>query len=156
MSLRKISLIFLLFLTLGTVNPILAISELDLISKNGKNDLYLTINSAYYTDIDNDDVLDILAFFDVATSNENYQMFKLSAVLTLPSGFQFTHSWVITPKRFQPSYRLELHDHAIESGDYELKFIISLHAGGKVVGDVSYTFDPPGGSGGGTPIAYLV
>jgi hypothetical protein len=152
---KKLSLILFLLLTVCSISPVFGSSYLSLTSKNGKNTLNLTINSAYYTNIDNDDVLDVVALFEISFSNERSHRFILTTILELPSGHQYLYSWFITSKLSLNEYRLELHDHAIEAGDYSLMIHIQLFTGGMTTGSVEYSFDPPGGSGGGTPIAYL-
>ena len=101
MSLRTVSLIFFLLLISSTISSTIntgyGLSKLTLISNNTKNSLTLTIISANYTNIDNDDVLDILAFFDIDATSDNPQSFKLSAILTLPSSL-----WLTPPGTIQP------------------------------------------------------
>ena len=155
MLIKKLSFIFFILLVLSTVSPALGSSYLSLTSKNGKNTLNLTINTVYYTNIDNDDILDVVALFDISFTSERTHRFILTTILELPSGYQFTHSWFISTKLSLKTFRLELLDHAIESGDYILTIHLQLFTGGMTTGSVEYLFDPPGGSGGGTPIAYL-
>ena len=145
MLIKKLSIVFFIFLVFSTANPALGSSFLSLTSKNGKNTLNLTINSAYYTNIDNDDVLDVVALFELSFSNERSHRFILTTILELPSGYQYSYSWSISSKLSLNKYRLVLHDHAIEAGDYSLMIHIQLFTGGMTTGSVEYSFDPPGG-----------
>ena len=52
-------------------------------------------------------------------------------------------------------YKIRFYDHAIESGWYHLIIKARYFTGGMSTGVADYDFDPPGGAGGGDPLAII-
>lgn len=150
--------IFLLFciLALSTVLPVFGLSSVTFMSKNEKIEATLTITDAFYTDLDNDEVYDIVSYFYLVFNGHHYLKVKLYVNLILPSGFVFSYKWNIGTDNFIYFGQINFYDHAIESGNYTLSIRAKVSIGGTNTGLVEYEFDPPGGSGGGDPCARLM
>ncbi|MFX1284233.1 MAG: hypothetical protein ACFFB5_11290 [Promethearchaeota archaeon] len=141
----------------STITPVLGCGSITCFSINRKNNVTLTITDAYYTDLDNDEVFDIVSFFELSFSSFHRLRYtvKINVYLILPSGYEFSYKWIIGTKQSKYFGQIDFYDHALESGDYILFFKIKLFTGGVTTGVVGYEFDPPGGSGGGDPLAML-
>ncbi|MFX0204531.1 MAG: hypothetical protein ACFFDT_00985 [Candidatus Hodarchaeota archaeon] len=153
MSFRKVVLFLFVVVTINNTIPALGYSSVTLQSINSKNTLLLTITDAIYTDLDNDDVLDIISSFDLSLDSTRRHTTRIDVFLILPSGCTFYYKWIIGTKDQTKSYQIIFLDHAIESGMYKLIFLIRPFTGGASIGVMENEFDPPGGSGGGDPIA---
>ena len=171
MSPKKFFVLLLLFLACSTTVPVFGLSSVTFFSQNKEIEATLTIVDAFYTDLDDDEVLDIVAFFNLrfssddcgTTDSENDddedkdRLYKvlLFVRLTLPSGYRFSYRWYLKIRDSFYSGEIDFYDHATESGIYKLSILAILITGGISYGIVDYDFDPPGGSGGGDPLACL-
>ncbi len=156
MSFKKLYFFLFAIIAFSTIIPVFGFSSVTLRSINQRVEVTLTITDAYYTDLDNDEVLDIVAFFDLLYDNSHQNILKINVYLTLPSGYEFSYKWIINNKLLKHSYQIHFYDHALESGFYNLTISVKLLSGGVDTGVADFEFDPPGGSGGGGPCAALV
>ena len=107
MSPKKFFVLLLLFLACSTTVPVFGLSSVTFFSQNNEIEATLTIVDAFYTDLDDDEVLDIVTFFNLrfssndcgATDSQNdddedkdklYRVL-LFVRLTLPSGYRFSY-----------------------------------------------------------------
>ncbi|MFX0204783.1 MAG: hypothetical protein ACFFDT_02270 [Candidatus Hodarchaeota archaeon] len=155
MSLKKILVLFLLLIAFSTTVPILGCNTIFLRSINRRNRATLTITDSFYTDLDNDDVLDIVTLFDLSFQGRHRHTVRIDVFLILPSGYTFYYKWILGTKLSEKSYKIRFYDHAIESGWYNLIIATRYFTGGLSTGVANYDFDPPGGAGGGDPIASM-
>ncbi|UCG01302.1 MAG: hypothetical protein JSW11_17000 [Candidatus Heimdallarchaeota archaeon] len=125
-------------------------------SINEKIETTLTITDAYYSDLDQDEVLDVISYFNLQFDSACPHLVRIYVSLILPSGFEFSYKWIILSKQLVYYGQIHFYDHAIESGVYILQINALLSTGGLNSGLADYEFDPPGGSGGGDPCARLM
>lgn len=158
--------ILLLFVSISSsfVFSVYAANQITLYENDGDQILQLTITDAYYTDLDGDKVLDVVAYFTVHFFRDDYNIL-IYPTLQLPSGDAFNYLFDITPDRSYNTsvdYQLIFYDHALETGDYTLFIQVEVfkqwwyyryHC---YEGVADYTFDPPGSSGGGDPCCVLI
>lgn len=156
MSSKKFYIFFLSLLAFGTINPVFGLNSITFLSSNEKIEVTLTITDAYYCDLDNDEVLDVISSFILSFDSARPHLVQLSVSLILPSGYEFSYKWNILSKEIVYFGEIYFYDHAIESGDYLLLFYAQISTGGTNTGLAEYLFDPPGGSGGGDPLARLM
>ena len=156
MSFKKFFVFLFAIITFSTIVPVFGFNSVTLISNNQRVEITLTITDAYYTNLDNDDVLDIVALFDLHYNPDKQNVLKINVYLILPSGYEFSYKWILNNKLLKNSYKIYFYDHVLESGFYNLSIRVKLMSGGVDTGVVEYEFDPPGGSGGGGPLAVLV
>ncbi len=156
MSFKKLYFFLFAIIAFSTIVPVFGFSSVTLRSINQQVEVTLTITDAYYTNLDNDEVYDIVALFDLNYNSNHQNVIKIDVYLTLPSGYVFSYKWIINNKLLKNSYQIHFFDHALESGFYNLTIRVKLLSGGVDTGVVDYEFDPPGGSGGGGPLAALV
>lgn len=152
MSFKKLFFLFFLIIASSTVVPVLGNNSVTLTSKNGRNEVFLTISSVYYTNLDNDTILDVVALYDLFFDSSNRHTVRLDVYLTLPSGYKLSYMWIIGTKQQEFSSQIRLYDCVLESGDYLFTIKAKLLTGGVSTGIADYIFDPPGGSGGGNPL----
>ncbi|MFX0061999.1 MAG: hypothetical protein ACFFC7_07405 [Candidatus Hermodarchaeota archaeon] len=156
--------ILLLFVSISSsfVFSVYAASEVTLYENDGDRILRLTITDAYYTDLDGDEVLDVVAYFTVRFYRDDYKLL-IYPKLQLPSGETFNYSFDITYDSYyyyNYDYQLIFYDHALETGDYTL--FIQVEAIKQrwyyyYCYDIAdYTFDPPGSGAGGDPLCFLL
>ncbi|MFX0183405.1 MAG: hypothetical protein ACFE95_10025 [Candidatus Hodarchaeota archaeon] len=155
MSYKKILVLFLLIIVFNTTLPTLGCNSIFLRSINRRNEATLTITDSFYTDLDNDDVLDIVTLFDLSFKGGYRHTVRIDVYLILPSGYEFYYMWILGTKLSEKSYKIRFYDHAIESGWYNLIIKAWYFTGGMTTEVVSYDFDPPGGAGGGDPLALI-
>ena len=155
MSSKKILVLFLLLIAFSSTSSVLGCNSIFLRSINRKNAVTLTITDSFYTDLDNDDVLDIVTLFDLSFKGRHRHTVRIDVFLILPSGYTFYYKWIIGTKLSEKSCKIRFYDHAIESGWYNLIIAARYFTGGRSTGLANYDFDPPGGAGGGDPIALM-
>jgi hypothetical protein len=153
---KKYYFFFLCLLAFGTINPVFGLNSITFLSLNEKIEVTLTITDAYYCDLDDDEVFDVISSFTLSFDSSRPHLVKLSVSLILPSGYEFSYKWIILSKELIYFGEIHFYDHAIESGDYILLFYAQISTGGTNTGIAEYIFDPPGGSGGGDPLARLM
>ena len=156
MLVKKFYLLIFCLLALCTVSTVSGNNSVTFMSNNQKNMLTLTITDAYYTDLDNDEVLDILSYYNLRFESDSPHLVQLYVSLILPSGFEFSYKWILMIKQSVYLGQMYFYDHVLEPGFYILSINVKLSTGGISTGTVSFEFDPPGGSGGGDPLAYIV
>ncbi|MFX0050067.1 MAG: hypothetical protein ACFFAJ_16195 [Candidatus Hodarchaeota archaeon] len=152
MALRKVVLFLFFVLFINVTIPVLSYSSITLQSKNKKNGVSLAIIDAFYTDLDNDDVLDVVSYFDLSFDSTRHHTVRIDVLSILPSGYYFSYKWIINTETKSQTHQILFFDHAIESGMYDLIIFIRSLTGGISIGVIEYEFDPPGGSGGGDPV----
>ncbi|MFX0052525.1 MAG: hypothetical protein ACFE8U_14675 [Candidatus Hermodarchaeota archaeon] len=155
MSSKKILVLFLLLIAFSTTSPVLGCNSIILRSINRKNEATLTITDSFYTNLDNDDVLDIVTLFNLSFKGGYRHTVRIDVFLVLPSGYTFYYRWILGTKLSETSHKIRFYDHAIESGWYNLIIFARYFTGGMSTGIANYDFDPPGGAGGGDPIALM-
>ena len=156
MSFKRIHLLIFCVLALSTISTVSGDQSITLISNNQKNKVTLTITDAFYTDLDNDEVLDIVSSLNLRFGDSSPHLIQLYVSLILPSGFEFSYKWTIMTKEIVYFYQIYFYDHVLEPGFYIISINAKLSTGGLSTGSVQFEFDPPGGSGGGDPLAYIV
>ena len=138
-----------------------AASDVTLCENDGDRILRLIITDAYYTDLDGDTVLDVVAYFRVYFYREDYDIY-IYPTLQLPSGQAFSYGFDITCYSYYYYYytfQLLFYDHALETGDYTLFieiYTIKQWSQYSCYDVADLTFDPPGGSGGHDPLCVLL
>ena len=156
MSVKKFYLLIFCVLGLSTVSTVSGYNSVTFMSNNQKNMVTLTITDAYYTDLDNDEVLDIISHFNLRFDSDRPYLVQLYVSLILPSGFEFSYKWTIMAKVSVYFGQIHFYDHVLDPGFYTISINMKLSTGGISTGTVNFKFDPPGGSGGGDPLAYIV
>ncbi len=156
MSFKKFYYLFFCILAFSTVIPVFGHNSVTFMSMNKKNEVTLTITNAFYTDLDKDEVLDVMSSFNLIFDSSRPHTVKLYVSLILPSGFKFSYKWTIKSKQSDFFAQIHFYDHALESGIYVLSIEAKLLTGGVTTGTADYEFDPPGGAGGGNPLACLI
>jgi len=158
MALKQKIFSLCLWLTILTAGPVImtyADNSVTLTSDNTLNEVTLTITDAFYTDLDGDEVLDIVSYFDLQFIGVGRHVITIDVYLTLPSGSTFYYEWLITTSLESITCRINFFDHALETGIYKLTIDVFLPKGGLDTGTCEYEFDPPGSSGGGDPLATI-
>jgi hypothetical protein len=155
MSSKKILVLFLLLIAFSSTSSALGCNWIFLRSINRRNTARLTITDSFYTDLDNDNVLDVVTLFDISFIGRHHHTVRIDVFLVLPSGYTFYYKWILGTKLSEASYKIRFYDHAIESGWYNLIIFAWYFTGGRSTGIANYDFDPPGGAGGGDPVALM-
>ncbi|MFX1515375.1 MAG: hypothetical protein ACFFC6_03640 [Promethearchaeota archaeon] len=157
MSIKKLYLLIFWVLALSTISTVSGYESVTLISNNQKNSVTLTITDAYYTDLDDDEVLDIVSSFNLRFEHPGPHLVQLYVTLILPSGLEFSYKWnIMTRESLVHFGQIHFYDHVLEPGFYILSIYTKLSTGGVSTGTAEFEFDPPGGSGGGDPLASMV
>ncbi|MFX0209879.1 MAG: hypothetical protein ACFFDT_28110, partial [Candidatus Hodarchaeota archaeon] len=138
------------------VTPIFGFNSVTFWSTNKKVQVTITITEAYYTDIDKDEVLDVISSFNILYDSSRPHLVIFYVSLILPSGWEFSYKWFILSKQSVYYGQIYFYDHALESGNYILSINAKLLTGGVTTATLDYEFDPPGGAGGGDPLACLI
>ncbi|MFX1254086.1 MAG: hypothetical protein ACFFCZ_20905 [Promethearchaeota archaeon] len=157
--------ILLLFVSMSSfVFAAYAASEITLYENDGDYILRLSITDAYYTNLDGNKVLDVVAYFTVRFYRDDYNI-MIYPTLQLPSGDAFNYSFDITNDAdgyySRVDYQLLFYDHALETGDYTLFIKVEAikqrwYSSYYCYDVADFTFDPPGGSGGHPPLCVLL
>ena len=98
MSFKKIVIFLFCILAISTVVPVFGRSSVTFLSMNEKHEVTLTITDAYYTDLDKDEVFDVVSTFYLLFDSTKHHTVKLYVSLILPSGYEFSYKWTIGTK----------------------------------------------------------